>query len=108
MDIVILDKYIGMLFAGCFAALGGMANYIWQTMKPGSMGFTLRAFLGNLFLSFFIGLILGDLIPRGASGRDGMLMMCGFSSYAILEVLEVRGMSIFRRFWFSGSKKNDQ
>ena len=92
------DTLLAYLFGGGFAALGGLANYFYNqsiTPKP----FTLKLFLMNLFLSFFVGILASALLPVNTPQRDGLVMVAGYSAMKILEILEASGPSIITKYF---------
>ncbi len=81
-------KFYEMGQAGVLALIGGVANYFYYLEKKG-MTFRLASFLTNAVLSFFIGMVLGDLLPE-SEHKHGLFMVSGFCCYPILGYIETR------------------
>lgn len=85
-----LDRIWDMAAAGLLSLFGGTAAYVYKTVRDDT-GFKFGPFFVNAFLAFFIGNMIGGFIPKGASYRDGLLMLAGFSTWPILGVMEFYG-----------------
>ena len=48
-----------------------------------------RKFCVNMFLAFFVGNMVGSLIPD-SQFKDGLLMTAGFCTYPILNIIETQ------------------
>lgn len=96
-----VDKMSKFAYFGLLGMLGGVAAYVYMlTTKGGKFSFWL--FLGNVFLAFFVGKMVGTWLPDSTyhpEYRDGLVMAAGFCAYPILRILEVRfGEWFFDRF----------
>lgn len=87
-----MEKLTQFLYFGLLGTLGGVAAYVYMlTTKGGKFHFWL--FVGNVFLAFFVGKMVGTWLPESTSHpeyRDGLVMAAGFCAYPILRLLEVR------------------
>lgn len=92
-----LNKLFDMAMAGLLSAFGGVAAYVYKTIRDDT-GFKMSQFLMNAFLAFFIGNMVGGFIPQGTSFRDGILMLAGFSTWPLLGVLEYYGKRAILRY----------
>lgn len=86
----ILDKLSQLLAAGVMSTFGGVAAYVYQSVKNDKK-FSFGSFLISAFLSFFAGNLVGSFIPLSYEYRDGLLMIAGFSSFPLLSLIEVKG-----------------
>jgi hypothetical protein len=80
------DRFSELAAAGILASFGGAAQALYQLQK-GDKPFSLISFLICIFLSFFVGQVVGSLIPESLSKyHDGLLLMAGFSVFPLLDV----------------------
>ncbi|ACV50243.1 hypothetical protein [Delftia phage PhiW-14] len=93
-----LEKLTDMAIAGAMSAFGGVAAYVYKTIRDDT-GFKTSQFFLNAFLSFFIGNMVGGFIPQGTAFRDGLLMLAGFSTWPLLGVLEYYGKRAVLRYF---------
>jgi hypothetical protein len=96
-----VEKLIRWAQLGMLGAFGGSAAYI-HAMATKNQPFRVWAFAANVFLAFFVGKMLGGLIPFSPTYieyRDGVVMALGFCAYPILGVLETKVVK-----WFKGTK----
>lgn len=91
------EKLFDMAVAGFLSAFGGVAAYVYKTIRDDT-GFKTSHFFMNAFLAFFIGNMVGGFIPQGTSFRDGFLMLAGFSTWPLLGVLEYYGKRAILRY----------
>lgn len=81
-----VDRISDLAAAGVLASFGGAAQALYQLYK-GDKPFSLISFLICVSLSFFVGQVVGSLIPTTLSQyHDGLLLMSGFSVFPILDV----------------------
>lgn len=85
-----LDRMLDLFTAGVLSVFGGSAAYVYKSVKE-ETGFRVGQFLINAFLAFFIGNVVGGFIPKDSTMRDGILMLAGFSTWPILNVMEIYG-----------------
>lgn len=74
---------------GVLAGFGGMANYLYVTImkrKP----FVWVMFSANIFIAFFVGNLVGRIIPADAAYKDGLVMACGYCAFPLLAVIEFK------------------
>lgn len=84
-----IDRVSDLLAAGILASFGGAAQAVYQIYK-GEKAFSVFSFSVCVILSFFVGQVVGSLIPESLSKyHDGLLLMAGFSVFPILEVFNV-------------------
>ena len=81
-----------LLQLGVLSLIGGVANYFYYNIRTGS-AFKLGMFLANAFVAYFVGMVMGDLIPDGEH-KYGLLLMSGFCCYPVLGLLERKVMKI--------------
>ena len=81
-----LIKLYELLQFGMLSLVGGIANYLYYNQKN-SEAFTVIGFLINCVLSFFIGMVAGDLLPD-SDQKYGLIMVAGFCCYPLLNFLE--------------------
>ncbi len=97
----IAEKAQRYFSVGIISAFGGIACYLYEHVK-GEREFSFITMLIMIFLAFFVGSVLGEMLPHDMKGRDGILMVAGFSSWPILDVMRARGKkiadAIFNRF----------
>ena len=84
------------LISGLIGAFGAVANAIYATLK----GRQLSVFfiIGSIILGFFVGNLVGSFLPPDFKYRDGTLMVAGFASFPILDILESRVSGLFEKF----------
>lgn len=77
---------------GVIGTFGGAAAYVYLVASKGGK-FQLLLFFSNLFLAFFVGKVMGTIlpdVPTMPEYRDGMVMVAGFCTYPILRMFEDR------------------
>ena len=82
----ILVRLMELSQFGVLSLIGGIANYFYYNEKHGKR-FTVAAFVTNIVLSYFIGMIAGDWLPE-SDHKYGIIMVCGFCCYPILGLIE--------------------
>lgn len=92
------DRISDLAAAGVLASFGGAAQALYQLYK-GDKPFSIIGFCITVLLAFFVGQIVGSLIPPNLSQyHDGLLLMSGFCVFPVLDVFNaytskmVRGM----------------
>lgn len=90
------QKFCGYSVAGILSLFGGGASYVYDTVKKGKK-FNIALFLANLFLAFFVGNVVGEFIPHELHYRDGLIMICGFSTWPVLDLLQDRGLALIKK-----------
>jgi hypothetical protein len=81
-----IDRMSDLLAAGALASFGGAAQALYQVNK-GDKPFSILSFVTCIVLSFFVGQVVGSLIPSSLSQyHDGLLLMSGFSVFPILDI----------------------
>jgi hypothetical protein len=81
-----IDRISDLAAAGILASFGGAAQALYQSYK-GSKPFSLISFIVCVLLSFFVGQVVGSLIPETLSQyHDGILLMSGFSVFPLLDL----------------------
>ena len=81
-----IDRMSDLLAAGVLASFGGAAQALYQINK-GDKPFSLVSFITCIVLSFFVGQVVGSLIPDSLNQyHDGLLLMSGFSVFPILDL----------------------
>lgn len=86
MPATFFDRISDLAAAGILASFGGAAQALYQLHK-GDKPFSLISFLICILLSFFVGQVVGSLIPESLSKyHDGLLLMSGFAVFPLLDV----------------------
>lgn len=97
----IYDTLIAFAYSWVMGMIGGMAHYMYQLNK--GEHFRLRAFVLNLFLSFFIWYVVWALLPERGDLKYGLVSMSGFCTFPILSWMEKDGfkniLSIVFKKW---------
>lgn len=103
----LVEKLVRWGHLGMLGAFGGAAAYI-HTMATKNQPFRVLAFAANVFLAFFVGKMLGALIPFAQAYveyRDGVVMALGFCAYPILGVIENKVVKWFKEInWLPGER----
>lgn len=85
--------------ASAFVAMfGAISNYIYQ-VQMGKRSFDFLKFLLTCFLGLYIGVLVGEFLPKDMPYRDGWLSVAGFSMYQIYYVLDVKGGALVRKLF---------
>lgn len=74
---------------GVLASFGGMANYLYITIMRGKT-FVWTMFTANIFISFFVGNLVGRFVAPDNPYKDGIIMACGYCSFPFLAILEFK------------------
>ena len=81
-----LDRISDLAAAGVIASFGGASQALYQSYK-GTKPFSIISFIVCVLLSFFVGQVVGSIIPDTLHQfHDGILLMSGFSVFPILEL----------------------
>lgn len=82
-----IDRVSDLAAAGVLASFGGAAQALYQIYKN-ERPFALFPFFICIFLSFFVGQVVGSLIPSSLSQyHDGLLLMSGFCVFPLLDII---------------------
>ena len=82
-----IDRVSDLAAAGVLASFGGAAQALYQIYKN-ERPFALLPFSICIFLSFFVGQVVGSLIPASLSQyHDGLLLLSGFCVFPLLDIL---------------------
>ena len=84
----LIERLLELMQFGMLASFGGVANYVYLTVQHGR-AFSWVMMLVNMFLAFFVGNMVGSLLPD-SQFKDGLLMTAGFCTYPILNIIEVQ------------------
>lgn len=90
------ERVIELTYTISLSLLGGMAHYLYDISKGAVFKFWL--FIANLFLSGFVGVLIGDLIPNDSQYKNAMIAMGAFSAMRLLDFFEEKGLSLLIRF----------
>lgn len=74
---------------GALAGFGGMANYLYLTVMKGKR-FMWAMFSANIFIAFFVGNLVGRVVPASNEYKDGIIMACGYCAFPLLAVIEFK------------------
>ena len=86
---VFIDRISDLAAAGVLASFGGAAQALYQSYK-GTRPFSIISFLMCVLLSFFVGQVVGSIIPDTLhSYHDGILLMSGFSVFPLLDIFNL-------------------
>ncbi len=81
-----IDRISDLAAAGVLASFGGAAQALYQLYK-GDKPFSIISFGICVLLSFFVGQVVGSLIPSSLGQyHDGLLLMSGFSVFPLLDI----------------------
>lgn len=92
----IVNRFGDFLAAGMLSMFGGMSAHFYHAAKN-KEPFSWSSFLVNGALAFFVGHLLGSFLPSGFEYRDGILMLAGFSTWPILQLLEDLGPKLIEK-----------
>lgn len=81
------------IVSGLLASFGAMAKYFSDNMTK-KQAFSFAIFFTNVFLAFFVGNVVESFLPASIESKGGILMMAGFCTYPILNLIEVKGKDI--------------
>lgn len=82
-----IDRISDLAAAGVLASFGGAAQALYQLYK-GDKPFSVLSFTICVILSFFVGQVVGSLIPASMQNyHDGLLLMSGFCVFPILDII---------------------
>lgn len=80
------DRITELAAAGVLASFGGTAQALYQLYKR-DKPFSIISFSITILLSFFVGQIVGSLIPHSLEQyHDGLLLMSGFCVFPLLDI----------------------
>lgn len=85
---------------GALAGFGGIANYLYVTVMRGKR-FVWAMFSANIFIAFFVGNLVGRVVPADASYKDGIIMACGYCAFPLLAIIEFKVREWAMRFGLS-------
>jgi len=88
MEFKVLTKILELSQFGLLSLIGGIANYFYYNEKF-DRNFSTITFLTNILLSYFIGMVAGDMLPE-SEHKYGVIMVSGFCCYPILGLIESR------------------
>lgn len=81
-----IDRISDLAAAGVLASFGGAAQALYQLYK-GDKPFSILSFGICVLLSFFVGQVVGSLIPASLQQyHDGLLLMSGFCVFPLLDI----------------------
>lgn len=86
-----ITKIAELIISGTMGAIGSMAQYFYKNLQK-EIKFVMTIFLINIFLGFFIGMMVSSWIPEYIPGRDGFIFLSGFLVYQLLDLLERKGI----------------
>ena len=98
------DKIEQFAYTGAVAGFGALAHYLYEYTQN-RKDFNWVMFGINIILGFFIGNLVGDVIPTTFIYRDGTLLVSGFCAYPLLRLLEDRGVDIILKIINGKSKR---
>jgi len=91
------DGVITAIVAGFYGAFGSVVHYLYEIVRDDAKQFNLPIFAINLVLGIFIGQVLGSFLSLDFEYRDGIILISGFLVYQILNLIELKGMSLLRK-----------
>lgn len=81
-----IDRISDLAAAGILASFGGAAQALYQLYK-GEKPFSIISFIVCVLLSFFVGQVVGSMIPDSLHQyHDGLLLMSGFCVFPLLDI----------------------
>lgn len=81
------------LISGTIGAFGAVANAVYSSIKGRPLSFFF--IIGSIVLGFFVGNLVGSFLPPDFQYRDGTLMVAGFASFPILDLIESKASLVF-------------
>lgn len=78
---------IDFAYPGLMAAFGATAKYIHMIVTKKAT-FLWLFFFGNLFVAFFVGVLVNDFLDPGYRSRDGIFMLCGVAAIKLFSMGE--------------------
>ena len=75
--------WVNVFMVTCIGALAQLLHRTFIDEKPLSIGYALT----SIFMAFFVGLVVGSVIPPEMPARDGVLLMCGYCGIEIAQLL---------------------
>ena len=91
-----LERLLELTPPGLLAVIGGMAKYLRTNLKDGR-DFSWGLFAMNIGLAFLVGIIAGAFIDETNRFRDGIMMLCGYCTYPILDLMEERLLALAKK-----------
>jgi fluoride ion exporter CrcB/FEX len=88
----LVEKMLELAPPGLLAVIGGIAKYLRTNLKEDRQ-FSSAMFLLNISLAFLVGVMAGAWVDETNRFRDGIMMLCGYCTYPILDFMEERLMS---------------
>jgi len=83
------------LISGTIGAFGAGANAVYSSIKGRPLSFFF--IIGSVILGFFVGNLVGSFLPPNFQYRDGTLMVAGFASFPILDLIESKASLVFNK-----------
>ena len=80
--------YVKYFIFGIVSSTGAMVNFLYQLNK-GKL-FTFISFVTSLFIGFYVGALVGSLFSDDFKYRDAILLLTGFASYNIIQIIDAR------------------
>ncbi len=91
-----VDRLSDLAAAGLLASFGGAAQALYQLYK-GDKPFSIISFCICVLLSFFVGQVVGSLIPDSLHAyHDGLLLMSGFCVFPLLDIFNAYILKVVR------------
>lgn len=98
MDLAsVLKLIIEIVYPGLLAAFGATAKYV-HTIVTQRVTFMWLFFFGNLFIAFFVGVLINSFLEPDFRFRDGIFMLCGMVAIKIFSMGERVFESVAGRF----------
>lgn len=82
-----LKIFFDFVYPGLLAAFGAMAKYVHMIVTKKAT-FMWLFFFGNMFVAFFIGVLVNDFLDPGYRSRDGIFMLCGVAAIKLFSLGE--------------------
>lgn len=98
------DRLGELATAGVFASFGGAAQTLYAHAR-GDKSISFWMFVINIVLAFFVGNVVGGIIPKSFEYRDSILMICGFTTYPILTLLSEYGKKFAEKLFKNIDKR---
>ena len=104
----LIERFGDIVIAGGVSIVGGAVAYVFKLTKT-KEEFRLVPFFYSIIIAFFVGNVIGSLLPKGLEYRDGIILIFGFLSYPFLIMLERDGLDYVKAWlpFYKAPKKDE-
>lgn len=83
---------------GFMASLSGLAAYLYKVNKHPEIKFRFSSAIIMVIVAFFVGEIFSEFLPESTPNRDGVILLAGWCSKSIADLLESKSNTLFIKF----------